>query len=113
VSNPYGPPPDPPAGSGGIRGWVVVTGIVVGLVGTFVWMAVVFVVALSQENRPDQLPGVVVFVLLVLPLPMSILLLCFRRTRQAAAGLVMGVAIGTLVLAGLCGGLVALPALGA
>jgi hypothetical protein len=31
------------------------------------------------------------------------LLLCFRRTRQMAAGLVMGMAIGTLALAGLCG----------
>ena len=51
--------------------------------------------------------------LFFLPLPLSILLLVFRRTRQAAAGFVMGLAIGVLVLAGLCSGLVVLPGLGA
>jgi hypothetical protein len=52
-------------------------------------------------------------VLFVLPLPVSILLLCLRRTRQAAAGFVMGLAIGTIVLAGFCSSLVVLPSLGA
>ena len=40
--------------------------------------------------------------LFMLPFPVAILLLCFRRTRQAGAGFVMGLAIGALVLAGLC-----------
>ncbi len=51
--------------------------------------------------------------LFFLPLPLSVLLLLFRRTRQAAAGFVMGLAIGVLVLAGLCSSLVVLPGLGA
>jgi hypothetical protein len=114
VSNPYAGGPDEP---GRIRGWAVAIGIIVGIVGTVIWMTVVFVIAYSifstEQSRSGAAVDVLVFVLFILPLPLAILLLCFRRTRQAAAGLVMGLAIGTLVLAGLCSGLVALPALGA
>jgi hypothetical protein len=86
-----------------IRGGLLVLGIVLGLVATVIWMTVVFVVAIGQENsQTSSINGVAVFVAWLLPLPLSILLLCFRRTRQAAAGFVMGLAIGTLVLAGLC-----------
>ena len=97
VSNPYaeGEPRQ-------VRGWAVVIGVVLGLVATFVWMFVIFIVALSMESSPDSLPDWLIFVLFILPLPASILLLCFRRTRQAATGIVMGMAIGTLVVAGLC-----------
>jgi hypothetical protein len=107
VSNPYGeaPPPrdQPPHGQPGqIKGWAVATGIVIGLVVTFAWMFLIFIVALSMENSPDSLPDWLIFGLFILPLPASILLLCFRRTRQAAAGIVMGMAIGTLLVAGLC-----------
>jgi hypothetical protein len=107
VSNPYGeaPPPRDPASDGQsrpIKGWAVATGIVIGLVGTFAWMFVIFIVALSMENSPDSLPDWLIFALFILPLPASILLLCVRRTRQAAAGIVMGLAIGTLLVAGLC-----------
>jgi drug/metabolite transporter (DMT)-like permease len=103
VSNPYGEGPDEPRR---VRGWAVAVGIIVGLVGSVVWMTVVFVVAYSLSSEQSRSgPGVdwLVFVVFILPLPVSILLLCFRRTRQAAAGLVMGVAIGVLVLAGVCG----------
>jgi hypothetical protein len=86
-----------------IRGGLLALGVVLGLVGTVIWMTVVFVVAIGQENsQTSSINGVAVFVAWLLPLPLSILLLCFRRTRQAAAGFVMGLAIGTLVLAGLC-----------
>jgi len=107
VSNPYGeaPPPRDPASAAQahqIKGWAVATGVVLGLVATFVWMFVVFIVALSFENSPDSAPDWLIFALFVLPLPASVLLLCFRRTRQAAAGFVMGLAIGTLLVAGLC-----------
>ena len=107
MSNPYGeapPPREPPYAQQPpqVRGWAVAVGIVIGFVVTFAWMFIIFIVALSMENSPDSLPDWLIFVLFVLPLPASILLLCFRRTRQAAAGIVMGMAIGTLVVAGVC-----------
>ena len=107
MSNPYGeapPPQEPPhaEGPGRIKGWSVAIGVVLGLVATFVWMFAVFIVALSMENSTERLPDWLIFVLFILPLPVSVLLLCFRRTRQAAAGFVMGMAIGTLVVAGVC-----------
>jgi hypothetical protein len=110
VSNPNAGGPDQPHQ---VRGGLVALGIVLGVVATFVWMAVVLVVGLSQENSSGGATDWVVFVLFFLPLPLSVLLLVFRRTRQAAAGFVMGLAIGVLVLAGLCSGLVVLPSLGA
>jgi len=99
VSNPYADGPDQPRP---IKGGSVAIGIVLGLVATFAWMFVVFIVALSMENSPDSVPDWLVFGLFILPLPVAILMLCFRRTRQAAAGFVMGLAIGTLVVAGIC-----------
>jgi len=110
VSNPYAAGPDEP---GRVRGGLVALGVVLGIVATVVWMVIVFIVALSQENNSGAIPDWLVFVLFFLPLPLSIVLLVFRRTRQAAAGFVMGLAIGVLVLAGLCSGLVVLPGLGA
>ena len=110
MSNPYAAGPDEP---NRVRGGLVALGVVLGIVATVVWMFVVFIVALSQENQADRAPDWLIFVLFFLPLPLSILLLVFRRTRQAAAGFVMGLAIGVLVLAGLCSGLVVLPGLGA
>jgi len=114
VSNPYGAPLDEPPGeprdeahrSGRIRGWAVALGILLGLVVTVVWMTTVFATAYSfssETSRSSTGVDLLVFALFIAPLPISILLLCFRRTRQMAAGLVMGMAIGTLVLAGLCG----------
>ena len=106
TNNPYGeapPPGDPsPEPPREVKGWVVAVGIALGLVATFVWMLIVFIVTLSMENDTKRLPDWLVFALFVLPLPVSILLLCVRRTRQAAAGFVMGMAIGTLMIAGLC-----------
>ncbi len=99
MTNPYGDPGRPRE----IKGWSVAIGIVLGLVATLVWMFVVFALALSMENSPDSLPDWLMFGLFILPLPVSVLLLCFRRTRQAAAGFVMGLAIGTLAVAGICG----------
>ena len=111
MSNPYceaPPPQDPSAGREPheIRGHLVALGIVLGLVATFVWMFVVFIVALSLENSPSTSSDWLIFAFLILPLPVSILLLCVRRTRQAAAGFVMGLAIGTLLVAGLCSSIV-------
>jgi hypothetical protein len=99
VSNPYAEGPDEPRQ---VKGWAVAVGIAIGFVVTIAWMFVIFIVALSMENSPDSLPDWLIFALFILPLPASILLLCVRRTRQAAAGIVMGLAIGSLVVAGLC-----------
>lgn len=106
MSNPYGGGPDEPRT---VRGWAVVIGVVLGLLGTVVWMTVVFLVAYSlsteQTRSGSDYDGLIV-VLFFLPFPLAVLLLCFRRTRQAAAGFVMGMAIGTLVLAGVCGSMI-------
>jgi hypothetical protein len=87
----------------------VAIGIVVGLVGTFVWMVVVFAVAYSWEAETSRSGGAsewLIFLLFIAPFPVAIVMLCFRRTRQAAAGLVLGLAIGSLAVAGLCGSLI-------
>ena len=102
MSNPYGDAPREPHE---VKGHLVALGIVLGLVATFVWMFVVFIVVLSLENSSDGPADWLVGLLFVLPLPVSIVLLCLRRTRQAAAGFVMGLAIGTIVLAGFCSSL--------
>ena len=117
TNNPYGeapPPGDPsPHPPREVTGWGVIVGIVLGLVVTVVWMTTVFATAYSftaEAGRSSTIADVLIFILFIAPLPASILLLCFRRTRQMAAGLVMGMAIGTLALAGLCGSLI-LPSL--
>jgi uncharacterized BrkB/YihY/UPF0761 family membrane protein len=102
VSNPYGERPDQP---GHVRGWAVAIGVVLGLIATFVWMTVVFIAAYSfsmDQVTSNAAADGAIFLLFILPLPLAILMLCFRRTRQAAAGFVMGMAIGTLLVAGLC-----------
>jgi hypothetical protein len=110
VSNPYaGGPDERPDEPGRIRGWAVAIGIALGLVGTFVWMTVVFAVAYSFEAETSRSGGVsdwLIFLLFILPFPLAVLMLCFRRTRQAAAGLILGLAIGSLAVAGLCGSLI-------
>ena len=102
MSYPTGGPEEPRS----IRaGWVLL-GIVLGFVAAVVWMIAVVVLAISQENAPG-FPDWLGLVLLFLPLPVAVVLLCVRRTRQAAAGFVMGMAIGVIGLAGLCGSLIA------
>jgi hypothetical protein len=106
VSNPYAEGPDEPRK---IRGWAVAIGVGLGLVGTIVWMTLVFAVAYSFEMETSGSGGasdVLIFILFILPFPVALLLLCFRRTRQAAAGFVLGMAIGTLAIAGLCGSII-------
>jgi hypothetical protein len=84
---------------------MIVLGVVLGIVATFVWFFLVFVFALSLENDASAPADWLVFLLFVLPLPLSIVLLVVRRTRQAAAGFVMGLAIGTIAIAGFCASL--------
>lgn len=95
---------------------MVVLGAVLGILGTFVWMfltAVIGIQASFSGNETGEAVGWVMAVLFMAPLVLAIVLLCVRRTRQAAAGFVMGLAIGAIVLAGFCGSLVVLPSIGA
>ena len=101
----FSSPGEAPGGPSRIHGGKVATGIFLGLFGTVVWSTFVFGYQLDQEGQPDPAPDWLFSILLIAPLPLAILLLILRRTRQAAAGLVMGMAIGVVVLAGLCGGL--------
>lgn len=55
--------------------------------------------------------GVLVALLALAPLIVSILLLVLPRTRQAGAGVVMGLAIGSVVASGVCASIL-LPGLG-
>ena len=77
-------------------------GIILGVVLTFVWLFVAFVAAFSLDpnGSTTAVQDVLIFGFFVLPFIGAIVLLCFRRTRQAGAGLVMGMAIGSLALAG-------------
>jgi len=60
VSNPYAGGPDEP---NRVRGGLVALGVVLGVVATFIWMAVVLVVGISQENNSGGIADWVVFVL--------------------------------------------------
>jgi uncharacterized membrane protein len=113
VTNPYGDGSDAPR-QGQIHAASVIGGVILGVVVTFVWLFVVFVAALSLDpnGTTTTAQGVLIFAVFVLPFVAAIVLLCFRRTRQAGAGLVMGMAIGSLALAGVCGSIVVLPGLG-
>jgi hypothetical protein len=105
VSNPYGGEPDRP---GRVHAWAVIIGIVLGVVLALVWVIAVFLVGYGTASSSDvsgDVAGVVVVVMALLPVVGAVVLLCYRRTRQLGAGLVMGMAIGTLVLAGVCGSL--------
>jgi hypothetical protein len=103
VTNPYAGGPEH---SGPIRAGLVVIGIIVGFVATIAWLFLTLVLLISQETSPG-FPDWLGVVLLFLPLPVAVVLLSVRRTRQAAAGLVMGLAIGTIVFAGVCGSMIA------
>jgi hypothetical protein len=113
VTNPPGDGGEQPR-QGEVHAASVIGGIILGVVLTFVWLFVVFVAAFSLDpnGNTTAVQDVLIFGFFVLPFIGAIVLLCFRRTRQAGAGLVMGMAIGSLALAGVCGSLVVLPGLG-
>ena len=106
----YPPQSVPPAGQGwpyqqpepGIRPGPLIGGLAVGLVvGFFASVAMTLLGALVYDGL-DTTSDVYFMVPQVLPLALSVFLLAFKRTRIAGAGLVMGIAIGAIVMPGVC-----------
>lgn len=106
--------PGPPAGQGwpyqqpeqGVRPGPLIGGLAVGLVVGFVAsiaMGLVGALFYGGLNTNNDL-----YFLLpqIVPLGVSVFLLAFKRTRIAGAGLVMGIAIGAIVMPGVCVALV-------
>jgi len=86
--------------------WPLIGGLAVGLVvGFFASVAMTLLGALVYDGL-DTTSDVYFMVPQVLPLALSVFLLAFKRTRIAGAGLVMGVAIGAIVMPGVCVALV-------
>jgi hypothetical protein len=104
-----GTPDDDGAGRDGgqarpVSSGEVVGGIFVGLVVTFIYMAVLSGVSISMDDADGLSTGEnwMLFAASLLPLVVSVAVLSSRALRQSAAGFVMGFAIGTLALSGLC-----------
>ncbi|GAB2880500.1 hypothetical protein [Nocardioides pacificus] len=92
-----------------MRGGVVVAGGVLGFALSWLWIAIVLFggFASSYGSEGDSFTGSWVFGVLVgaaalAPLVLAVVLLVRPRTRQAGAGLVMGLAIGMVVGSGIC-----------
>ena len=103
-----GPPADQPwpqQPAPGVRPGPLIGGLAVGLVvGLIASISMGFVGALFYDGLGTN--SDLYFVLpQILPLGLSVFLLAFKRTRIAGAGLVMGIAIGAIVMPGVCIGL--------
>ena len=116
----YSPQSGPPAGQGwpyqqpepGIRPGPLIGGLAVGLLVGFIASIVMgFVGALFYEGL-DTTSDLYFVLPQLLPLALSVFLLAFKRTRIAGAGLVMGIAIGAIVMPGVCVALVSSGAMG-
>ena len=109
-----------PAGQGwpyeqpepGVRPGPLIGGLAVGLLVGFIASIVMgFVGALFYEGL-DTTSDLYFVLPQLLPLALSVFLLAFKRTRIAGAGLVMGIAIGAIVMPGVCVALVSSGAMG-
>ncbi len=90
----------------------VLGGAVLGFGGTWVLWIVTFLVTYSQFQEASGFWSTVAFWSAIFGVPLlSALLLIPRRTRQWGAGFVIGVAIGAISAAGVCGGFIGLNSL--
>ena len=111
-----GPPADQPwpyqQPEPGVRAGPLIGGLAVGLVVGFIASIVMgFVGTLFYDGLGSD--SDLLFVLpQILPLGLSVFLLAFKSTRLAGAGLVMGIAIGAIVMPGVCVALVGSGAMG-
>ncbi len=96
------PPPDGPK----MTADRLVGGVVLGFVASwmfYLFTAVTAVTAFGDEGSPSPGPWLEL-VVLVLPPVVMLALLVPRRTRRAGAGLLLGIALGSVVGAGACVG---------
>lgn len=108
------PEPQQPeqAETGRIRALPVIGGAVLGFGATWVLLIVAVLVLYTQYGDSSGTAQNVIAGLGLLGLPvLSGLLMIPRRTRHWGAGLVMGVAIGSISAAGVCGGFLGLNSL--
>lgn len=105
MNHPHQPLPGRPVSPGAL-----VAGGVLGFVLSWLWIAIVlfggFAAAYSAEGdgfTSSWAFGVLVAVAALAPLVLAVVLLVLPRTRQAGAGVVMGLAIGMVVGSGVCG----------
>lgn len=87
--------------------WALIGGFLLGGVIGVVWLVLLFIAVLvwvdsSGRDFADLPDGFLGWLIMWLPAPFAVLLLCLPRTRKAGAGLVMGIAIGILSLAAWC-----------
>jgi hypothetical protein len=93
-----------------VRALPVVVGAVLGFVAT--WALFVVAVLVSYARQYDGTGGVVLGAVALFGLPaVSALLMIPRSTRHWAAGLLLGVAIGSITGAGVCAGFIGLNSL--
>lgn len=86
----------------GIRPGPLIGGLAIGfVVGFFASFAAAIVGAAFYDGVGGSGDAFLVLPQL-LPLGLSVFLLVFKRTRMAGAGLVMGIAIGAIVMPGVC-----------
>ena len=103
---PSGPPPDQPwpyqPPQQGIQAGPLIGGGVVGLIVGFIAAVAMTLVGALIYDGLDSANDAYFVLPQLLPLAVSVFLLSFKRTRMAAAGLVMGIAIGMIVTPGMC-----------
>jgi hypothetical protein len=90
---------------GGFRALPVVGGVIVGFVATWIlFFVTLLVVYANYGDSTGTTEDVIAFSGLILPPVVFGLLLIPRRTRHFGAGLLLGLAIGSITAAGICGG---------
>ncbi len=102
--------PDAPSGQAwpyqqqqeGVRAGPLIGGLAIGLVVGFVASVVMTLVGAGLSDSLHVTNDAFFLLPQLLPLALSVFLLAFRRTRVAGAGLVMGVAIGAILMPGMC-----------
>lgn len=100
---PWGPPP-PPRHPGGLPVWgQVLAGAGIGLFAGVILLILVFALAASAQSGSDSMSGATLFWLVVIvPTVLPVPMLFFTPTRYWGVGLMIGIALSTISLAGAC-----------
>jgi hypothetical protein len=98
-------PPRPP---GGIPVWAqVLSGTAIGLfAGIALLILVVIVVASAQDGNEDLSGATFFWIAVLVPVLFPVPMLFFRPTRMWGVGLMIGVAVSTISLAGACAAII-------